>query len=128
MIEVLVLVESFSLQSCFTVSLYRWYIITCNENLETNIFHLTQLLHIYFLGSYDFSIMVFGFLSTLENNKDDDNSNNEEGVMLMYSVCAFVVSVLFVIGGALYYSRESKAQKIRLEQIDAARNFGGVNV
>jgi hypothetical protein len=72
--------------------------------------------------------MVFGFLSTLENNKDDDNSNNEEGVMLMYSVCAFVVSVLFVIGGALYYSRESKAQKIRLEQIDAARNFGGVNV
>jgi hypothetical protein len=77
-------------------------------------------------GSYDFSIMAFNLLTTLS----EDEENDEEVlniIVLIYGMCTFIASILFVIGGALYYRKESNAQKVRLEQIDAARNFVGVS-
>lgn len=76
-------------------------------------------------GSYDFSIMLFSFFSTLSEQNTDGDEDLANIISIIYSLCAFVVSVVFVIGGACYYWRESKAQKVRLEQIDAARNFVG---
>jgi len=99
----------------------------CRQQLENDrsigtgrIIFPALLLH----GSYDFSIMVFNFLA---NQPDDMDENEMSALSLIYSLCAFATSVLFVIGGALYYFRESKRQKARLEQIDAARNFVGVS-
>jgi hypothetical protein len=90
-------------------------------------------------GSYDFSIMIFNFVSTLSDSKNKENNDNNgdeqmgnddieanNSIQLIYSICAFVVSILWVTGGALYFWRESKRQKIRLEQLDSARNFVGV--
>ncbi len=82
--------------------------------------------------------MLFNFVSTVADskNKQGDGNNGDEqqgnddieenSIQLIYSICAFVVSILWVIGGVLYFWRESKRQKIRLEQLDSVRNFVGV--
>ncbi len=51
--------------------------------------------------------MVFNLLSTL-NEDDEDNEEVEDFMSLIYSVCAFAVSISFVIGGAVYYVRGSR--------------------
>ena len=76
-------------------------------------------------GSYDFSIMIFNFLTTLGADGGEENDDNL--ISFFYGICAFIFSIGFVIGGALYYSRESKAQRTRLEQLDGARNFVAVS-
>jgi len=70
-------------------------------------------------GSYDFVIM---FLSFLPSNEDGGNRGVLETIM------SLVLSLMFVFVGWIYYVKESDAQTVRLDQMDAARKFVGINV
>jgi len=67
-------------------------------------------------GSYDFSIMLLNFLAS----GDGDN------VSIVYSIVALLASVFFVVVGVWYYVKQSHQQIQRLDQIDKARSFVGI--
>lgn len=71
--------------------------------------------------------MLLDFLSTLGEN---DEENEEIGKMkdIIYSIFELILAVFCVVFGALYYIGQSRAQKVRLEQMDTARSFVGISV
>jgi len=68
-------------------------------------------------GSYDFIIMFLSFLAGGE-----DGGNGKSWLISLVAEC----SIVFV--GWIFYVKESDAQTVRLDHMDAARKFGGVNV
>ena len=71
-------------------------------------------------GSYDFTIMILSFLSSL-------HQDNDQNAMMFYSLVALTFSFVILILGLLYYIKESRAQTIRLNNITTSRNFVGVS-
>jgi len=71
-------------------------------------------------GSYDFTIMILNFLSSL-------HQDNDQNAMMFYSLLALPFSFAIIILGLLYYIKESRAQTIRLSNITTSRNFVGVS-
>jgi len=68
-------------------------------------------------GSYDFVIMLLSFLA---GNEDGGNGNTWAISVALSSSIIFVAWV--------WYVKESDAQTVRLDQMDTARKFGGINV
>ena len=77
-------------------------------------------------GSFDFPVMVLSFLSDLSESTDNGNGVAEI-YEILYSLLSLAFSIVFVSLGLMYYFKESRAQNRRLEQIDAARSFVGIN-
>ena len=98
----------------------------CRQQLENDksinlgrIIFPALLLH----GTYDFSLMALNFYGGLNQNGDEAENQLQ---MILFALMGLFFSVFIVLSGALYYVKESRAQKTRLEQVDNARNFLGV--
>ncbi len=65
--------------------------------------------------------MLLNFLFSPPND-DDDNADVQDDTPLIVNLLPLILSVSYVFFGAFYYFYESRKQKLRLQQLDSARD------
>ena len=68
-------------------------------------------------GTFDFSLMVLGYLNPV--GEEDENNEEMSAAALMLTIVSFAISLVLVLMGFCYYFAQAKAQRARLALLDS---------